>query len=284
MDTSDFYVTLSSNVQNSEYDNTIGNFVTQLPAPLILDSQWRVAVTEIHYTNSWCNLRSDNSIKIKPAFTLENTVFNAPAYMPAGRYDDIEGLIDEITARLQVTKSNNVQRLPKLEVNHFNRRLRMIHGISSLGMPLTLEFDSELSEMLGVSSGYRSSLAHQIVTLSHEIIDVNPPESEDEVYEANRAYDLTGGTNSLFVYSDIVDYSVVGDTKAQLLRMVHVPASSAFGTSVVDRYENPYYLPLSTKEINSIEVDIKDDTNTPIGFEFGRVKIVLHFARNGRVL
>ena len=160
----------------------------------------------------------------------------------------------------------------------------MIHGISSLGMPLTLEFDSELSEMLGVSSGYRSSLAHQIVTLSHEIIDVNPPESEDEVYEANRAYDLTGGTNSLFVYSDIVDYSVVGDTKAQLLRMVHVPASSAFGTSVVDRYENPYYLPLSTKEINSIEVDIKDDTNTPIGFEFGRVKIVLHFARNGRVL
>lgn len=280
----DFYVTLSSNVRNYDFDNSICNFVTQLPAPLLLDSQWRVAVTEIHYTNSWCNLRSDNSIKIIAAFTGDNSLYNVPAVLPAGRYDDIEMLIDEITAKLQASKSNNVQRIPKLEVNHFNRRVRLTQGVSSLGMPLTLEFDQELSEILGVSTGYRSNLAHQIVTLSHEVIDVNPSVSEEEVFEANRAYDLSGGIHSLFVYSDIVDFSVVGDTKAQLLRMVHVPASSHFGSSVVDRYENPYYMPLSTKEISSIEVHIKDDTDTPIAFEFGRVKLVLHFSRHGRLL
>lgn len=278
----DFFVTLCSNVRNNFVENTISNFVTQLPAPLLLDSSWRVGLSEIHYTNSWCNLKNDNEIKIKSAFAdPANTTFNSYAAVPAGRYEDVETLLEEITQRARQTSVKGIQTMPKLDINEHTRRITLEYGYTESGQPLEFRFDDELSEMLGVSQGFRSSYAHQIITLTDETIDVNPSTSENETYEAIRSYDLTGGIHSLFVYSDVVDYSIVGDTKAQLLRMAHIPANSTFGHSLVDRYENPHYLPLSTKEISSIEVHLKDDANTPIGFLFGRVKLVLHFKRHG---
>lgn len=282
----DFFVTLCSNVRNTNVENTIANFVTQLPASLYLDSTWRVGLSEIHYTNSWCNLRADSRIKIKSVFADpgdedSDMKFNSYAAVPAGRYDDIEVLIDEIQHRMRESSKSHVQKHPKFDVNPHTRRVTMEYGYTSSGQPLEVVFDQELAEMMGVDRGYRSSYAHQIVTLTDETIDINPSVSENETFEATRSYDLTGGIHSLFVYSDVVDYSIVGDTRAQLLRMAHIPANSLFGNSVVDRYENPHYLPLSTKEISSIEVHLKDDANAQIGFEFGRVKLVLHFKRNG---
>ena len=83
------------------------------------------------------------------------------------------------------------------------------------------------------------------------------------------------------VYSDVVDFSVVGDCRAQLLRVVNVPTQSNFGDAVNIVYEKPYYLPLSQRDISSIEIDIKDDSGEPVGFQFGRVEVTLHFLRNG---
>lgn len=277
----DFYVTLCSNVNNTSFQNKIGNFVTQLPAPIILDASWRVGLSEIHFTNSWCNLRTPNRVQLKNSYKESADVFNSYAALDAGRYDDIEALIDEITARAQSSKDNKVQTLPKLNIDHFTRRISMTCGVNADGEPIYFDFDKELSDMLGASAGFSSSYAHGIVNLEDEHVEVNPNVSEEDTFTANGSYDLTGGIHSLFVYCDIVDYSIVGDTKAQLLRMAHIPAESKFGGAIVDRYENPHYLPLSTKEISSIEVDIKDDTDTPIVFEFGRVKLVLHFVKNG---
>lgn len=275
----EFYVTLSSNVINNNYNNSIANFVTQLPSTIFLDSTWRVGLSEIHFTNSWCNLRNMNYIRIMDDFRVEP--YNSPAFIPAGRYEDIESLLEEI--EIQAKPSINlreVQYPPTLDTNHFTRRVVMKKGVTNQEGEdaLHFEFDMELAEMLGLSQGFRSSYAHTIVT-ADGVVDVNPPVSENDKFEAQNSYDLTGGIHSLFVYCDVVDYSLVGDTRAQLLRLAHIPAASRFGDSIVDRFENPHYMPLSTKEISSIEIDIKDDTNTPIKFEFGRVKLVLHFKK-----
>lgn len=276
MDSKDeFYVTLVSNVINNNFNNSISNFVTQLPSVLTLDSSWRVGLSEIHFTNSWCNLRTNNRVLLHDDFQKTSNSFTA---INAGRYEDVEALLDEIRAKTQQTANLDVQRLPDLRVNYNTRRITMRLGATTEGDHVRYHFDPELAEMLGVSDGFSSSFAHTIVTLD-DTVDVNPPISADDTFIAKRSYDLTGGIHSLFVYCDIVDYSIVGNTRAQLLRMAHIPAESKFGDSIVDRFESPHYLPLSTKEISSIEIDIKDDTNTPISFEFGRVKLVLHFKK-----
>lgn len=277
----DFYVTLSSNVVNVGFENTCANFVTQLPAPLSLDSHWRVGLSEIYFTNSWCNLRKDNELFITEVGRHKyRNVYNRVVYVPQGRYDDIEELIDEVNSCILKSFTNNVKRVPKVEFNRVIRKITVSNGESVTGDPLVVQFDEELSEMIGVSSGYLSSDAHQIVT-PDMVIDVNPPTSSNGEFTAKDPYDLSGGIHSVFVYADIVDYSIVGDTRAQLLRIAHIPTNSAFGSTIIDRYDNPHYLPLSTKEITSIEIHLKDDTDTVVPFEFGRTKLVLHFVNHG---
>ena len=278
----DFYVTLSSNVVNIGFENTCANFITQLPAPLSLDSNWRVGLSEIYFTNSWCNLRKDNEFFITEVHgNKKRNIYNRVCHVPQGRYNDVEELIDEITSCIKSSCTNNVKQEPKVGYNSITRRIHVSEGWSVTGEHLVVKFDDELAQMLGVAEGYNSDDAHEIVTKDGEKFGVDPETSSTNVYHAKRSYDMSGGIHSVFVYADIVDYSIVGDTRAQLLRLAHIPTDSKFGSTIIDRYENPHYLPLSTKEITSIEIHLKDDTDLPIPFEFGRTKLVLHFVKHG---
>ena len=84
---------------------------------------------------------------------------------------------------------------------------------------------------------------------------------------------------ALYVYSDIVEDEQVGDTRAPLLRTVHIDGT--VGQTVNKEFERPYYKPVRKQYINSILVEIKDDTGRDIEFTSGKVICVLHFRRRG---
>lgn len=99
-------------------------------------------------------------------------------------------------------------------------------------------------------------------------------------YTANDAYDMTGGVRQILVYCDIVDYNIIGDSMAQLLRLVRVPPQDLpFGEQYYYCFEKPDFLPLSVREFNSIKVSLKDDTDKEIVFDHGRVFITLTFKK-----
>ena len=102
---------------------------------------------------------------------------------------------------------------------------------------------------------------------------------DEQLYIAEKPYELSGGTHGLFVYCDIVKPSFVGDSYTQLLRLVQVPSGIKFGDQVLITYANTYYVPLLTHEFETIEVHIKDDVGDTIPFEFGRSIMVLHFRK-----
>ncbi len=83
----------------------------------------------------------------------------------------------------------------------------------------------------------------------------------------------------MYVYSNIVYPSHIGDTFSQILRVVEVPNEKKFGDDVVIRYENPQYRNVLFDEISNIEINIKDDSNEIIPFKFGRIRIDLHFKK-----
>ena len=59
-----------------------------------------------------------------------------------------------------------------------------------------------------------------------------------------------------------------------------IPNNINFGDAVDITFEKPYYIPVASREISEIEIDIKDDSGDPIEFMFGRVQVILHFVRN----
>lgn len=93
---------------------------------------------------------------------------------------------------------------------------------------------------------------------------------------------LQGTINSLYVYCDLIKPSLVGNYESQLIRRVEIPNDKNFGDNCEINYSQPQYYPLVSHEFNSIEIDIKDDTDKTIEFGFGKTGITLHFRKKNQ--
>ena len=88
-------------------------------------------------------------------------------------------------------------------------------------------------------------------------------------------FDIDGNLNSLYVYCDILEHIPVGDVVAPLLRVVGV--TGKHGDTIRKTYDEPMYVPVRTKNFDSIEIDIRADTGESVPFQFGKSEVVLHF-------
>ena len=89
--------------------------------------------------------------------------------------------------------------------------------------------------------------------------------------------DMSQGFYALYVYTNVVESRVVGDTVAPLLRAV--PLEGKHGYVVSKTFDNVQYIPVLHKEFTTIEIDIRDDAGRRVPFERGRVTVTLHFRR-----
>jgi len=105
---------------------------------------------------------------------------------------------------------------------------------------------------------------------------LNATEEKNE-YITSYPPDLRGGIQTMFIYSDIVKPTIIGDTMARILRTC--PVQGKFGEVISKTFDRPHYVPISINSINSIEIHIKDHTDKLIKFAFGTVIIKLHFQR-----
>ena len=81
--------------------------------------------------------------------------------------------------------------------------------------------------------------------------------------------------STIYVYFDIVELQVVGDTSAQLLKSIL--AEGKFGDVIAKTFTNIQYVPVQTKSFGNVEVLLRNDTGDPVPFERGKVIITLHF-------
>ncbi len=100
--------------------------------------------------------------------------------------------------------------------------------------------------------------------------------TEKEVFEADNAIDLEMGLNGLFVYTDIMTPRLVGDSLVPLLRIVEVN-SGHYGEMVTHIYDKHQYFTIGKSDLDSIEIQIKDDAGQSIRFQNGKVYVTLHF-------
>jgi hypothetical protein len=262
-----FYMTLFSNVVNKDVRNKIGNFITPLP-PISLDNRWKVGLCEIRYSNTWYNIRKPCAINLVD--DNDNTFVAEPLFIHPGRYVDAQVLIDEIQRLMDklvgMIPNTTVVSRPYIRVKRISNMLEVVVGETSDGRNIYPLFSGEIESMLGAEEGF---------------FDPQPKNLQSKTVLAYNMCDMTGGVNGLLVYCDVVDHSFVGDARAKLLRVVKIPPKSIFGETVVVTYDRPHYIPLSMREFQSIEIDIKDDAGSTIDFRAGRVILTLHFQRDG---
>lgn len=222
--------------------NTLSEFRVCLPQSIILTDEWEVALTEIHYPHSWNNVHDKfwNRFYIKTGEVLQ-------AYsLPSGHYSSIESIIDKMNELIKQSRyKDNVW----FTYEALNRKVT-VHLQDNFNM-----FFSDVGSMLGFP---RDDLIENTTTAQREV-------------------DLDLGFHNLYVYCDIVQSQFVGNSHVPLLRII--PVEGRDGERVSKTFLSPQYLPVSRKQFESIEVNIKRDTGEKVPFEAGRVLITLHFRR-----
>jgi hypothetical protein len=76
--------------------------------------------------------------------------------------------------------------------------------------------------------------------------------------------------SALFIYCYIIDYQFNGNTYAPLLRTFLVNENSDnYGNYIDHIFSKPHCIPVSVNTIDTIDINIRDDTGAPIHFEAG---------------
>ena len=113
-----------------------------------------------------------------------------------------------------------------------------------------------------------------------ELLGFPTTESGVTLWETSKAPmlpQLEGSAHSLYVYSSVVENQLVGHTVAPLLRVV-CPTKSQMGDKVSEKYIRPYYIPVNTNYIDTIDIQIRTTNGHLFPFLSGDpVVLNLHF-------
>ncbi|DAC80295.1 TPA_asm: penton [Terrapene box turtle adintovirus] len=232
-----FYITLPSNASSAVFpQNTISNFTIRLIKPLDLPGAWEVGLVEIQYPHSWNTINEDTPFEITFGATTWNFILRR------GYYSTIPELLEHM--------NSNVARHPgppEVVMNYdpVGRKVRL----KSTDFMYVFSTGGELANILGL--GHKRN-----------------------VQKFPFSADITGGFNSLYVYTDIVEHQFVGDFSVPLLRCV--PVRGRNNEFVTITYDKPHYVPVSKHHIDTITIEIKTDQNRDVSFRFGKVIVKLH--------
>jgi hypothetical protein len=250
---SDFFIVLPSNVICQEYpDNKTSHYFTKLPKVLHLKGTWEVALTEIHYPHTWYNIPTDIACITLVKYDQPRAGRRSrPFCLPGGYYTPLE-ICKEINYHIKRTMRNYKGRL---SFNERNRKMAI-----SLDPCEKVILHEKFAKALGFIRF--STFDNTVGLVKLKVI-------------AEHAVDLSLSVHNIFVYSNIVKDTLVGDTYTNLLRIVSVESKP--GSHISKVFTHPYYHELNTNTLNVIEISTRDFEGNLIRYESGSVIIKLHF-------
>ena len=305
----DFYLTLPSNASMKMYpDNTLAHYLTDLPQRIDLSGECECGLAEIQYPHNRYNIGVYDTW-----FFLNETIpmgLTPSAKISAGHYKSPMTLMNHVNKGLNSMATDKVQ--AKFSYSSITQKMTL-H--MTLGTELTVPHRSALVRMLGIEPSVVSSppsIAAAVLSALGSIVsavttitemtrtDENPrlggtdiglapsatvflppKETADGPYtyrkEAEHVVQMDQGFDTIYVYTDVVESRIVGDSVAPLLRAL--PVGGSHGATVSDQFTNIHYVPLLYAHFKSIEINIRDNTGRFEPFEYGKVTVTLHFRR-----
>ena len=245
-------------------DNTLNSFANFLPEQLNLECQGEVAFSEISYPSMYPNVTEekfmffDKKFSTSSEFTIWNQFFNLPLRILLKRCT-LSFKKDTITAK-------TVSQLKCLEER---KKLR-----------LTLQMKDLVLHFLVLGHIFGSNVGNKLGVM---LRGKGPPKPEI-------AYDIVR-THSLMVYTDLIEYNIVGDTKAPLLRCFSFIAKLKAGVIITTgqymnykTFSNLQFRRLLKNSFHSIHIDLRDTISEQIPFvSVGITRLVLMFPKASNI-
>jgi hypothetical protein len=248
MESTSFYITLPSNASMDIYPNNMkSNFQVRLPRTLYLNSRYEVALSEMQFPVSWKTFNKETSyvIYIKNMEIDEKHM----VMLPFSHFDNIHELLHSINETIKRGIARKEwSGIPHFYCNEVKQRIR-------IRMPenIAVFFSDEMCELLGL-----------------------PQQTWfKNFFPATREYDVSRGFHSLYVYCNVCQPQIVGDVYAPLLRSVSNIGRR--GEHVTKSFTDPHYIAVTDRQVDVIEINIRNDTGELVPFTSGKVVCKLHF-------
>ena len=250
----DLYLYLPSSVKNKEIDNTISHFTTKLSTPIHLSEGWgyEVALVKLIYPSTAMNIY-DGQLEFY-SFAIKRIDYGR---IPAGFY-----------------------KLPENFINAFNVAIgdedRKYYKLTS---DITRKiFILECSTPAGDKTKPQIHLSQNL----QAITGLNEKMERGGTYTSDATWDVTGGLHNMYLYSDAIKNTNIGNTVAPVLSVVSYRPDSEF--QVEYQPKNLIYLPLSTDFIQTVLIEVTTKTGQYFPFSSGELLVVLHIrARRSRL-
>lgn len=252
-------------------DNTTANYVTQLYKNIELRGDWEVALTEFHFPHTFFNV-NHGSNKIKAVCHFERKESITSGAVEPGYYKNDEEFLDAVNNVLEGMKLGTISINAVTHCPYYTGpqrivepKVRPVIGVRLIREPDLTVFDLiSLGEVLSRQLGYEPG-----INIAAEPAARMP---------LNLAYGLP---SHIFIYSDIVEPHMVGDTNVPLLRMINTHHGKyLFGDEATITPNSLQYIPLAKYQFDNIQIDLRVNSGQPVPFKFGTAAVVLHFRRS----
>ena len=192
-----FTIELVSNASGELFpDNTLSFFTNFLPEQLNLEGgggKWEVAISEISYPSIYQNI-TEGKFKF---FDEKLSKSTSTSNLEPGLYTSITDIVEAMNRLIQ-ERNNHNETCITVKVSRKTQKVVILLANDSSGLAFC---STDLGHIFGNNVGSEFGVL---------MIGKGPHEPEI-------AYDIVS-IHSLMIYSDLVEYSIVGDTKAPLLR------------------------------------------------------------------
>jgi len=295
-----FYVTLPSDASMNIFENNSqSEFTTLLNSPIICDSSYEVALVEISHSQDYA---VDGGTII---ITIPGSDKKIEKNISFHEYDSINSIVDwtnqciiiaicaelginpyakeELGKRIKLEAKEFVENKNAILAAHFKKHHLIASGTwnETISLAAFPRFDVDVFRpnqfiVMTIPPAFTIEIQGRL----RGVLNL-----EDRIYDSSQHIRIRNAKvhfiDTFFVYSDILEPQIVGDTVAQLLRTVPTSSYNTGYTSV--NFESPHYIKLCSTRISTINIKILDSLGHKIQFQnhLTRVLVKLHFRKHG---
>ena len=243
-------------------NNTLSSCTKLLLEQVKLDGQWEVAISEISHPSMYQNVREGNFMFYNEKLSKTTEAF----YLEPGLYSSITDNVEAMNTLKQERNHHRVTCIT-IKVNRVTQKVKVYLAIeesslAAFSIDLGHLFEGDMRNDLGILM--RGKLSHE-PTFAYDIVHIN----------------------SLMIYTDIVEYNIVGDTKAPLLRCFPFISKLKTGKIITTgqymnyhTFSNFQFRRLLKNSSHSIRSDLRDTSGEKIHFvSVGITRLVLMFRK-----
>ena len=221
-------------------NNTLSSFTNFLPEQVNLEGQWEVAISETSYPSMYQNITEGKFKFFDQKLSKSTSTYN----LEPGLYTSITDIVEAMN-RLFQERNNHHETCIGVKVSRKTQKVVILLANDTSGLAFCT---TDLGHIFGNNVGNEFGVL---------MIGKGPQEPEF-------AYDIVR-IHSLMIYSDLVEYSIVGDTKAPLLRCFPFISKLKGGDIITtgqymnyQTFNNLQFRPLLKNSFHSIHIDLRD--------------------------